>query len=92
VVVIEGVSTVNSVSRIFVRIVLTPVLSGASLSFTAKVLKFSGAAGTSTYVSPANPPDSNAVNNTIAPSIPLGETLDLNAFLTAAGVAQPTPA
>jgi hypothetical protein len=91
-VVVEGVATVNAVSRIFVRIILTPIVAGQTLSFSAKVLKFSGAAGTSTYVSTTNPPDSNAVNATTAPSIALGEVLDLNAYLIAAGVAQPVPA
>jgi len=89
--VIDVTGTVNSVNRIFSRLVLTPVLNGNSLSFTMQQLNFGGTVA-STYVSATNPADSVATNVSAPIVVTLPEAVNLDTFFTNAGVAQTVPA
>ena len=82
--VIDVYATVNALIRLEKRILITPVYSGMSVTFTRKVLDYSISAA-STY-----DPTSLASATTAPFTIALGvekEELDLNAFYTLAGVA-----
>ena len=82
--VIDVYATVNALIRLEKRILITPVYSGMSVTFTRKVLDYSISAA-STY------DPTTLTSATTAPfTIALGvekEELDLNAFYTLAGVA-----
>lgn len=90
--VIDVTATVNSESKLLGRILITPQLSGSSLTHKVKHLIFPGG-NASDYTSATNPADSAASNTGTAAEIVLPDPLNLDTFYTAAGVARtdPTP-
>lgn len=90
--IVDVTTTINSTSKIIARLVLTPVLTGSTLKYQVNLLTFEGDAH-GNYTSATNPADSTAANAGASAQVVVPDTINLDAYYTAAGVnrTDPTP-